>query len=210
MKKITMALVAILAFALPAAAQNSAGCGWEDGVSTILGFYGNVANPANVTNVVHSGSHALYVEEAPEGGTPQVYLAYIEGLTDGDTVTASFWGYDDTPAASPSWRIWGHYALSGDVNSYAGSAGGSDTYTDGTGWSQVSWTWTFDSSGGTRDALVVEGRLYSITGTPVTPYYADDLEVSTSSSSATITLACGEDPVSVDGSTWGGVKALYR
>ncbi len=214
MKKVTISLVAAIAvafLALPVAAQNIASCGWEDGTSTILGSYGNLVNPQNVMSPVHAGAHALSVTEDPEGGTPQAFLGFVEGLTDGDEITASFWGYDTTPAASPSLRIWASFAQSGDINAYAGSAGGNNTYTDGTGWSQLSWTWTFDSDGGTRDALVVQARLYSITDSGVgATFFIDDVEVSTTSSTATITLACGDDPVSVDNNTWGGVKALYR
>ena len=213
MKKVTIAFVAaaiVALFALPVAAQgDTQSCGWEDGVSTILGFSGNLVNPTNVgaPDPVHSGARSLRVTESPEGGTPQAYLAFIEGLTDGDMVTASFWGWDDTPSASPSLRIWGHYAVSGDVNSYNGSASGNSTYTDGLGWSQVSYTWTFDSSAGTRDALVVEARLYSLTGID-TDYFIDDVEVTTTA--GTITLACGSGSVAVEGESWGGVKALYR
>jgi hypothetical protein len=212
MKKVTISLVAaavVALFALPVAAQGTQACGWEDGTSTILGFFGNLVNPTNVgaPEPVHTGARSLRVTESPEGGTPQAFVAFIEGLTDGDMISASFWGWDDTPSASPSLRIWGHYALSGDINSYAGSAGGNSTYTDGTGWSQVSMDWTFDSDGGTRDALIVEARLYSPTGEEP-DYYVDDVEVT--SSAGTITLACGTGGVAVEGASWGGVKALYR
>ena len=210
MKKAT-ALIAALAtilIALPALADQSTSCSWENG-EDILGFYGNVGSYGNASlpDPVHTGSHSLTATESPFGGTPQVYVAYIEGLTDGDQVTACFWGYDTTVDASPSLRIWGHYALSGDVNSSAGSAGGNATYTDGLGWSQVCNTWTFDSSGGTRDALVVEARLYSIADGDT--YFIDDVEVSTTSATATLSTPCSP-PVSVDPSSWGQVKAQYR
>ncbi len=211
MKKTTIALVAAFAvafLAMPVAAQNVASCGWEDGTSTILGFYGALVNPTNVMTTVHSGAHALSVAESPLSSTPQALIAMVDGLTDGDTITASFWGYDTTPGASPSLRIWGHYGQSGDIGSYAGSAGGNDAYTEGTGWSQLTWTWVFDSDVNSRDAFILEARLYSVAD--MDTYFIDDLEVSTSSSTAVITLACGGDPVSVDGSSWGGVKALYR
>ncbi len=212
MKKVTISLVAaavVALFALPVVAQTTASCSWEDGSSTILGFFGNLADPQNVgaPEPVHTGARSLRVTEAPEGGTPQAFLGFVEGLTDGDVVTASFWGYDTTPAASPSLRIWGSYATSGDINNYSGSAGGNSDYTDGTGWSQVSHTWTFDSDGGTRDALNIHARLYSSTGGGGDTFYIDDIEVTTSA--GTITLAC-TGPVSVDDDTWGGVKALYR
>lgn len=184
--------------------------GWEDGVSTVVGTFGNVANVANVdsgTEIINNvagnsvspngGSRMLTVSEAPHGGTPQALLAFVEGLTDGDTVTASFFGYDSTDGASPSMRVWGHYANSGDVNSYAGSAGGNSTYTGGAtaGWFEVDHTWTFDSDTGSRDALVVEARLYSSPSTDdnaATSYFIDDLSVEVNAAGAfSITVPSG-------------------
>jgi hypothetical protein len=117
------------------------------------------------------------------GSTPQAFLAFVEGLTDGDVVNANFWGYDDTPNGAPSLRIWGHYALSGDVDSYSGSAGGNNDYTgtetlpNENNWYQVGYSWTFDSDGGTRDALVIEARLYSDETNMLGTYFIDDLTV---------------------------------
>jgi hypothetical protein len=178
--------------------------GWEDG-GTILGSFGNLVDPTNVSGSQtgqagdagtyecpgpNSGTYYLHVAEEPHSSTPQAYIAYIENLTDGDVIDASYFGYDVTPDASPSLRIWAHYALSGDVNSYAGSAGGNDTYTAGTGWDQVAWSWTFDSDGGTRDALVIEARLYSApsTGEYRTDYFIDDVSV-TAPDTAMVTFA---------------------
>jgi hypothetical protein len=177
--------------------------GWENG-GTVLGSYGNLSAAANVasgtdpytstTVLPHGGSAMLQVTESPEGGTPQGYIAFVENLANGDVVDASFWGWDSTPGASPSLRLWAHYAQSGDVSSYAGSAGGNSTYTDGTGWSQLSHTWTFDDGGGTRDALVIEARLYTPTGADGTDYWIDDLQV-IAPDTATVTFPAG--PTSV-------------
>jgi hypothetical protein len=215
MKIAKVLIVAALAAALavPAFAQNTLVCSFEDGTSTILGSFGNLSAAVNVMRPdhVYSQTHALRLTESPHSSTPQAYVAYIEGLTDGDVVDASFWGWDDTPAASPSLRIWGHYAVSGDVNSYNGSAGGNSTYTDGTGWSNVGWSWTFDSSGGTRDALVVEVRLYSTPSTCdtcSTDYWVDGVVV-TAPETATITLPCYE-PTPTRESTWGAIKGRYQ
>jgi len=172
--------------------------GWEDG-GTILSFYGNVANPANVamgtdpgtnnqepsydpplTVLPHTGTGMLEIMEDPHSSTPQAYVAYIEYLTEGDVVTASFYGWDSTEGASPSIRIWGHYALNGDIDSYTGSAGGNVDYTVGVlngQWSQVQHTWTVDAG---QEALVVEVRLYSTPSTSTehnTNYWIDDLQV---------------------------------
>ncbi len=83
----------------------------------------------------------------------------------GDEVTASFNGWDSTPDASPSMRIWGHWAANDDITSYAGSAGGNNTYTDGSGWNEVSHTWTVPDPQDDEFALVIEARLYSYPST---------------------------------------------
>ncbi|WP_246116299.1 PEP-CTERM sorting domain-containing protein [Denitromonas halophila] len=167
--------------------------GWEDGVGTILGSFGNLADATNVSGSqsgsdgassysvsgARSGSRFLHVAEAPLGGTPQAYLAFVTGLQAGDLVSASFWGYDNSAGTNPSLRIWGHYADAADINSYVKSAGGSNTYTDGSGWSELSNTWTFD--GGATDGLVIEARLYSMTSggtSDRTDFWIDDLRIS--------------------------------
>ncbi len=177
---------------------------WENG-GTILGSFGNLADPQNVsvgsdpgagstinydpalTVTPRTGSGMLQVTESPNGGTPQAYVAYIEGLAEGDEVTASFYAWDSTPDENPSVRIWGHYALNGDVDSYDGSASGNSTYTVGVldgGWEQVTYTWTIPAD---KQALVVEYRLYSPTTTDAISYWADDLSV-TAPDGATINV----------------------
>ena len=76
-------------------------------------------------------------------------------------------------------RIWGHYALNGDIDSYQGTAGGSDDYTVGVlngQWSQLEYTWTVAAD---QEALVIEVRLYSTpsSGEFSTNYWIDDLHV---------------------------------
>lgn len=192
MKRSLIATAVILS-ATQAHAIQTVEYGWEDGVGTILGSFGNLADPSNVSGPqtgsngtgsygvtgAHSGTQFLHVAEDPHSGTPQAYVAFVTGLQIGDEVTASFWGYDDTPSASPSLRIWGHYADAADIDGYAGSAGGNSTYTDGSGWSEVSHTWTFDSD--TANGLVIEARLYSSPATDAaayTDYWIDDVMVS--------------------------------
>lgn len=210
MKKATIALLAVVLLAAPALAQQTRCAGWEENnATTILGFYGNLVNDRIVSapEPVYAGDHACSVQESPNGGTPQAYVAYIEYLQHNDNIEASFYSYDTTPGASPSTRIWAHYAQSGDVTSYEGSAGGNPEYGAGTGWSQQSHSWVFDSAGDTRDALVIEFRLYSPTGEePV--FYMDDICV-TAPDHARITLA-GEPPIAVDSESWSGIKALYH
>ena len=185
MKRILLATAALLA-ATQAQALQTLEYGWEDGTGTILGSYGNLVDATNVSGAqsgsttvagAHDGDAFLHVAEAPHDGTPQAYLAFVTGLSAGDVVSASFWGYDDTPGASPSLRIWAHYADASDIDAYAGSAGGNSTYTDGSGWSEVGYSWTMD---GSADGLVIEARLYSTPASGAaeyTDFWIDDLSV---------------------------------
>lgn len=205
MRKHTALIGVLAALAAVPALATTVDYGWEDGVGTILSSFGNLVDPTNVTGVqigkagslpdytcpgANSGDRYLHVAEEPHDGTPQAYIAFIKYLTDGDIVDASFFGFDLTVDASPSLRIWAHYADSSDINSFKGSAGGNETYTAGTGWSQVAHSWTFDSNSGDRDALVIEARLYSTpsTGSFRTDYFIDDLSV-TAPGSAEIVVA---------------------
>jgi len=210
------AAVLLFAFLAPVSLADLYDYGWENG-GTLLGFYGNVGDYENVSTGTdpegpftvspHGGSSMLRLNESPHSGTPQGWVAFVEHLNEGEEVTASFWGWDSTPGASPSMRLWGHYALSGDINSYEGSAGGSVTYTTGDpAWDQVSWTWTFDSNSGTRDALVIEVRLYSTPSTDPegsTDFWVDDLQVD-APGTATVSFAVPEP----SGLCFAGLAAL--
>jgi hypothetical protein len=207
-------------------AMTQIGCyGWED-TGTILGSYGNLDEATNVTGPqtgtcggcpggVYScpgaseGERYLRVQEQTHSGTPQAYLAWITNLAQGDIVDASFNGYDITPGASPSLRIWAHYTTSGDIEDYQGSASGLYDYTAGYGWDPLEYTWTFDDGGGTRDALVIEARLYSTPSTSAdsTDFWIDDICV-TAPTTAVIHFP---EPVSpVEDTSWGRIKSLYR
>ncbi len=202
------------------------GCySWEDG-GTILGSYGNLVNDTNVTGVqtgtcggcpggvytcpgASEGQHYLHVRESPHSGTPQAFLAWVTGLAQGDIVDASFCGYDITPGTSPSLRIWASYSTSDDIDNYQGSASGLLDYTAGTGWDPVEYTWTFDDGGGTRDALVIQARLYSTPSTSAdsTDFWIDDICI-TAPMSATINFPEPASPV--EDASWGRIKAMYR
>ena len=174
--------------------------GWEDGVGTVLGTFNNDGMQyTNTTALAYGGSHALLVEDlsATNGGTPQAYVGWVNGLTDGDTVTASFWVYDSSEGVSPSARIWGHYTDdASDVDSYAGSAGGNSTYSAGTGWSLLEHTWTFDSAGGDRDGLMIEFRFYDGADAAATgALLVDDLTITSSAGSIA-------SPVPVPAAAW--------
>jgi len=196
-------------FATGAMAVQTESYGWEDGVGTHLGTYGNVGDAINVNDFSHTGDHCLYATEDPNGGTPQIYVAWIANLQDGDVVDASFWTYDDTPGGNPSARISAHYT-SDDINDYQGAAGYSPTYPAGTGWEEMPYSWTCDFvSDPDRTALCIEFRLYSPTEDPPSgPFYCDDVTV-TAPDHALIFFP-DEDPVATEFSSFGSVKALYR
>lgn len=175
--------------------------GWEDG-GTILGTYSDIeaTNVDGAFDPVYSGSHSLYLLDQAASGTPQAYVGWITGLQNGDQVTAGFWVYDDTPGASPSGRIWGHYTTDSiDIDSYAGSAGGSSTYSGSADWSYLEYTWTFDDGDDDdRTGLVIEARTYSVAGAYI---YLDDLTV-TAPDTATIITPATSATVPVPASLW--------
>ena len=173
---------------------------WEDG-GTILGSYGNLANVANVgpTNGIapHDGDYMLTVSEDPIDGTPQAFIAWVTDISAGDQITACFYGYDTTAAASPSMRVWGSWSANNDINSYAGSADGNEDYTAGTGWDQVCHTFsTSQENWEEGEALIVQARLYSSSSaTAPVQYFIDSVEITTTSTTATIHFPGAQDPV---------------
>ena len=200
-----LTIMALIAVAAPGAmAQQTLSFGWEDGISTVFGTDGNVGGTANVTDVVHTGGNALYGYEEPLSGTPQMYIALIADLQDGDQVTASFWTYDTT-CGYPSSRIWGHYT---DTNylSYSGSAYGNETFSAGICWEQLSWTWNFDGTDPDHEGLMVEFRMYSAAAGD--GYWCDDVTI-TAPEHATIWFP-NQNPVAGEDANWSGVKSLFR
>ena len=155
--------------------EYSGSYGWEDG-GTILGSYGNLSYAANVLDPMGLGSNVLEINEDPISGTPQAFVAWITGLTDGDVITGSFWGLGDGVTDSKA-RIWGHYTTAGgDIDAYDGSAGGDSSYS-GADWTFLDHEWTFNGDGGNHDGLVIEARLYSYSGGSGSAWI-DDIDVS--------------------------------
>ncbi|MFO7950460.1 MAG: hypothetical protein R6U36_08845 [Candidatus Fermentibacteraceae bacterium] len=171
--------------------------GWE-GTETILGMYPDGGVEATVsTEQVHSGSQSLEIERLSES-TPQAFVAWVVGLSDGDEVTASFWRYDVTPGDPPSCRIWGHWNDDpDDIGGYNGSAGGNSDYGPGTGWDETEHTWTVVEG---HTGLVIECRVYSNPGDIV---WIDDLTVTAPDGATIYTPA--QQALSSD--TWGAIKA---
>jgi hypothetical protein len=152
---------------LPASAALYAEFGWEDGTSTVQGYYEGSATLtlANSDEEAAEGTRSLKMVETNQDGTPQAYIFWITGLLNGDAIVAGFDVFDVTPGASPSGRIWGHYTDGVSIDSYEGSASGNLEYSLGNGWTNLQWTWQFDGSDPGRTGLIVEARIYSGTGT---------------------------------------------
>ena len=179
MKKLfTFLAIAALLYTANSFGALSWSYGWEDGTGTALGTYGN-AIVSNSMEQAYEGTHSLKLIEDPLNGTPQAFVWWVTGLQDGDGIFADFYVYDTTPSASPSGRIWGHYTDDPtNIFAYSGSAGGNSTYSDGSGWTNLSWSWTFDSNGGANDGFVCEARIYSAAGANV--LYFDTASIASS------------------------------
>ena len=171
--------------------QQTTSYSWEDGTGTILGSYGNLANPGNVGTTAgvppHDGSRMLTVSESPIDGTPQAFIAWVTDLSGGQDITACFYGYDNTSNSAPSLRIWGSWSTNDDIDSYGGSADGNNDYTAGSGWSQVCHTFsTNQENWNSGEALVIQARLYSSSSGPDPTVYFIDLVEVTVPSGATV------------------------
>ncbi len=198
MKSLLLAVL-LLAVTSIALADNTETYGWE-GTNTILGNYGDIICTID-TEQVHGGSQALKVVDDAESGTPQAYVGWVVGLSDGDQVTASFWRYDVTPAAAPSCRIWGGWNDDpNDIYSYGGSAGGDRDSGPGTGWDLTEYTWTVE---GGHQGLVIQVRTYSEAGATV---WVDDMTI-TAPDGAEIRTPDYSMALSPD--TWAAIKATF-
>ena len=173
---LTVAVISAACTSIASADIISGHWDWEDGASTILGSYGNLAYASNVYDPLGSGSRVLEIHEDPLSGTPQAFVAWITGLTDGDEITGSFWGLGDGVTDAKT-RIWGHYTTAGgDIDAYDGSASGNSSYS-GADWTLLENTWTFNGDGGNHGGLVIEARIYGYSGGSYTAW-VDDLNVS--------------------------------
>ena len=220
MKKL-FAIALIVLFVAPAALADF--YSWEIG-GTILGSYGNLVDPTNVTGPqvgaqgstlpdytcpgALTGERYLHVAEDPHASTPYAIVAWVSGCLDGDAITASVYGYDVTEGSSPSVRIWGGYTGPTDPNDYLASAGSTGDYTAGTGWDITESMWTY--AGGDGNGLAIQARLYSTpsTGDPEhTDFFIDDVTVT---APPNCTVHFPEAGVPVEEATWTNIKALYR
>ncbi len=198
MKDVLLVLMLVVLAPL-AFADNTVTYGWE-GTQTVMGNYGDIICTID-TDPIHGGSQSLKLVDDAASGTPQAYVGWVVGLSDGDQVTASFWRYDVTPAAAPSCRIWGGWNDDpADIYNYGGSASGQSDYGPGTGWDQAEFTWTVE---GGHTGIVIQVRTYSSAGDTV---WIDDI---------TITAPDGAEIRTPDYTmvlvphTWASIKATF-
>jgi hypothetical protein len=206
------AIAAIMLLAAPVALAATAVYDWENGATVLTIFPAGEMICTSVTapDPVMNGIYSLKCEDADPSGTPDAYVAWVDGLVEGQVVTAGFWVYDDSAGVSPSGRIWAKYtAPGGDVDSYAGSAGGNSAYSAGTGWEYLSWSWTFDDGAvppdpPTRGGLAIAVRTYSNPGDTV---WLDHFDISYPDGAI---LHLPEPASPVESASWTNIKALYR
>lgn len=203
--KTLLTCLLVLAVAGAAQAQTEACYSWEDGGDLLSCYLCENMTYFNDNTMASDGFASLAIAESAGSSTPQAYVAWITGLTEGDQVTVSFDVYDDSVGANPSIRIWGHYTLDGDIEAYDGSAGGNSTYSGAVGgWETLSYTWTVAAG---KTNLCVEARPYDTAPYVPTFNWVDNVCVS-APDGAYIYFPGGTVPS--EDSSWSDVKALFR
>lgn len=216
MKLVKLALTAaVVAAASSVNAMQVASYSWEDGKSVMTSHNSKGMNYENIkdASAARSGEHALLVQDLSHSrGTPNATLAWVHGLKDGDTITASFWVKDDSPKKAPSVRIWAHYT--GDKvtqfkrdffyprDKKQPTLKHNTAYSAGNGWEKMSVTYSFNSFVISENkGLAIEVRFYDSKSAPTGEVLIDDITVATSSATATIEFA-GVSEVPVPAAAW--------
>ena len=248
------ASTALLTAQAATAATFSASFGWEDGTSTTLGVFpsgsttsANVAAGTGIDYGTDAVPQSVYTVTAPEGirmlqvtendtsaSDPSPFLAFVDGLNDGDTVTYSFLGFDPTEGRSPSILPSATYTVGGDITSFAGFATPRQSFDDfpGTGFQTITPKVNGaptpividDGDADDRDGVVLRATLFAQSasrvangGTGTANFFLDDFQVTvdTTSPDATILLPDGSivavpEPASLALLALGGTALLAR
>jgi hypothetical protein len=140
----------------PAPVQTISEYGWENR-GTDLGVY-STGYSQNDFTTAYEGSRSLKVVKGTS--TPQIYVAWITGLNDGEQVTATVMG--KYAGSGNGLRLYAQQN-SGTLNAseFNGGIGGMLDYLDTTDWSQMSYTWT---AGGGYGGITVQIRVYGDEG----------------------------------------------
>lgn len=164
----------------------------------------------------YNDSHGFYVQESPLVSTPNVTMAWIRGLQEGDTVTATIWYKGTiTEDGSSKARLWSHYTAGDDINAYAGSSSGnSNTYGGASGeWEMLTNTWTIGGNFDEGEGFAIETRIYSSPATDpdgTAILYGDDLTITVSRDDAIVDLAGVPAPGALALLGLGGIVARRR
>ncbi len=152
-------------------ATKTSSYGWEDLGVVLDDFFWPIVN--NVFTEARTGTRSLKItKDFGVSSTPYGYVAFIDGLVDGDVVRASFYGKDGRYTGfdpdDGSIRLWAHYTdVPGEPNSFGGSAGGNEMYSSND-WTELSGMWVFDegdtSQFDPRTGMIIEARVYSESG----------------------------------------------
>ena len=162
-------------------------------------------------NQVYAGTYSLRLELNESGGTAAAYLAYLWNLQGTETITASFYRYDDTPGAYPQVGIAAHWnAEWGESPINPGDfAGGNEDYGLGQGWDSTSWSWPVSDG---HTGLVIEAVVNGDVGDVV---WLDQLFIEVYNDGGmdpdwVYIQIPGNSPVATESRAWGAVKALFR
>jgi hypothetical protein len=208
--KTLLTIIALVALAGVATAQTETHCyGWENG-GDALGCW-NCDNTTFLVDGTHvtEGVSALAATDLG-GSTPQIYVAWITGFSEGDEIVVTADAWDDTPGVNPSIRLWGHWTDDVDVNNYVSSPGIGSDYSGATEWTELTATWTIPAG---ILGLCIEARPYDSDPFPaVFPdnyNWMDNLCI-TIPEGANIHFPGGVVGNDDEDSSWSSVKAMYK
>ncbi len=139
----------------------SSSFGWEGG-EDVLGTFGNivVANDSSETN---SGTGSLFLERGVDS-PPQAYIARIEGLDLGETVSVSVHGKTGVYSGDESGSIGISAFFTNSSNDYLGSAGLANEYSQGTDWTEINGTFGYVTSEATATGIMITARVWDESG----------------------------------------------
>ncbi|AQQ71882.1 hypothetical protein SMSP2_02261 [Limihaloglobus sulfuriphilus] len=188
--------------------------GWETGSQAYLGTYGSIdtVNTGFNTDVARTGTQSLKIVEDPLSSTPQVYVGWVTGVSEGDVITATGWMYStsaDAAVSNPRGRLWCHYSTAADITTYEGSGTNpNNDYAGTVDWMQFTQSTTVATG---KEAVVIEARIYSDPA-PGNVIYLDDLQI-TAPEGALVTLANGTtvpEPATMAVMALGGIFAFRK
>jgi len=147
----------------------------------VIGTFGNIGETLIVETGCYNGESCLEATESPLSGTPEIYLAWVSNLNQGDIVKATVWAKGG-PTSEVG--LCGHYTdEADDYNSFDESAGCSEEKAGaGKVWEKLSYSFTVEED---KEALLVAAKLYCYDEDDAT-VWIDDLKITVTSVSALV------------------------